>query len=124
MKVGAAFLILAVTMTSGCGGPDFDRMARQMTGGDPARGRAQIHNYGCDGCHTIPGVRAATATVGPPLTQVGRRTYLAGRLQNTPENMLKWIRHPHSIDDRSAMPETGVTERDGRDIVAYLYTLR
>jgi cytochrome c1 len=38
--------------------------------------------------------------------------------------MLKWIRHPHSIDDRSAMPETGVTERDGRDIVAYLYTLR
>ena len=24
--------------------------------------------YGCDTCHSIPGVLTATATVGPPLT--------------------------------------------------------
>jgi len=28
------------------------------------------------------------------------------------------------IEPQTAMPETGVTERDGRDIAAYLYTLR
>jgi len=77
-----------------------------------------------DTCHTIPGVMTATATVGPPLTQIRRRSYRAGRIENTPENMFEWIRHPRSVDDKTAMPDTGVTERDGRDIVAYLYTLR
>jgi cytochrome c len=116
--------LIAIVLCAACADRDRDRIARQLTGGDPVRGRGQIHNYGCDSCHTIPGVLTATATVGPPLTQVGRRSYLAGRIENTPENMMAWIRHPHSVDDKTAMPETGVTERDGRDIVAYLYTLR
>jgi cytochrome c2 len=104
---------------------DNDRLARELTGGgDPGRGRQQIHNYGCDSCHTIPGIMTATGTVGPPLTAIARRMYLAGRLENTPENMMHWIRFPRSVDDQTAMPETGVTERDSRDIVAYLYTLR
>ena len=38
--------------------------------------------------------------------------------------MIRWIRQPHSVDPQTAMPETGVTEKDGRDIAAYLYTLR
>ena len=33
------------------------------------------------------------------------------------------IRDPHAVDPRTAMPETGVTEADARDIAAYLYTL-
>ena len=69
-------------------------------------------------------IEGATATVGPPLMQIGLRSYLAGRIDNTPENMIKWIRQPHSVDPQTAMPETGVTEADGRDIAAYLYTLR
>jgi cytochrome c1 len=69
-------------------------------------------------------VLKANATVGPPLTQVAVRSYLAGRIENTPENMMKWIRNPRAIDDKTAMPVTGVTDRDSRDIVAYLYTLR
>lgn len=48
----------------------------------------------------------------------------AGRHENTPENMNQWIRHPHSIDDRTLMPEIGVGMQDGRGIAAYLYTLR
>ena len=66
----------------------------------------------------------ANATVGPPLTSVARRTYLAGRLENTPENMVRWIKHPRSVDEKTAMPETGVNDQDGRNIAAYLYTLR
>jgi cytochrome c1 len=38
--------------------------------------------------------------------------------------MMRWIRSPHRYDAQTAMPEMGVTERDARDIVAYLYTLR
>ena len=126
MKRVLAILVIAAAGAAcgnGIGGAE-DKLARQVTGGDPVRGRDQIHNYGCDSCHTIPGILTATATVGPPLTAVSRRTYLAGRIENTPENMMRWISHPHSIDDKTAMPETGVTQRDVRDIVAYLYTLR
>jgi cytochrome c2 len=101
-----------------------DAVARQLTGGDSDRGKLAIVKYGCDTCHNIPGVMTATATVGPPLSQIALRSYLAGRIDNTPENMIKWIRQPHSVDPQTAMPETGVTENDGRDIAAYLYTLR
>lgn len=116
--------IVALSVCGACTDERAKEMARNLTGGDPDRGRVQIHNYGCDTCHTIPGVMTATATVGPPLTQIGRRSYLAGRLENTPENMFEWIRHPRRVDEKTAMPDTGVTERDARDIVAYLYTLR
>ena len=125
----AARTVLVFVALSGLTGAcarrnDDERIASELTGGDPTRGRQMIHNYGCDTCHTIPGVLTATATVGPPLTQVGRRTYLAGRIENTPENLMRWIKHPRSVDEMTAMPETGVNDRDGRDIAAYLYTLR
>ena len=67
---------------------------------------------------------SADAIVGPPLTGIARRVYLAGHLTNSPENMMDWIRHPHAHDVQTAMPEMGVTESDSRDIVTYLYTLR
>jgi putative membrane protein len=123
---GVLLLLVAVLpVITGCGGKnDNERIARELTGGDPSRGRRAIHNYGCDTCHTIPGILTASATVGPPLTQVGLRTYLAGRITNTPENLIQWIKHPRSIDEKTAMPETGVNDQDGRDIAAYLYTLR
>jgi cytochrome c1 len=100
------------------------RVASELTGGDPDKGRHDLVKYGCDTCHNIPGVLTATATVGPPLQQIGLRTYLAGRLDNTPENRMRWIRQPRSVDPQTAMPDTGVTEADSRDIAAYLYTLR
>jgi cytochrome c2 len=113
-----------VIMSSACTSLPHEDEARRLTGGDPQRGRQRITQYGCDSCHTIPGVVTADANVGPPLTRVARRVYLAGRLENTPENMRRWIEHPHRFDERTAMPEMGVTEADSRDIVAYLYTLQ
>jgi cytochrome c1 len=120
--VTIALVLLGLTACSNR--REAERIASELTGGEPARGAQQIRNYGCDGCHTIPGVRTADATVGPPLTRIALRSYLAGRIENTPENMIRWIREPLSVDDKTAMPNTGVTERDARDIAAYLYTLR
>jgi cytochrome c len=99
--------------------------AHVQSGGRNDRRRSEpLTSYGCDTCHTIPGIRSARGLVGPPLTSVGSRVYLAGRVPNTPDNITKWIQHPHAIDDKTAMPETGVTDQDARDIAAYLYTLR
>jgi cytochrome c1 len=104
---------------------DAEREAAQMTGGGtPAKGRTAISRYGCSTCHTVPGVSGATGLVGPPLNQIANRVYLAGRLQNTPDNMIRWIRDPQGVDDKTAMPNLGVTDADARDIASYLYTLK
>ena len=98
--------------------------ATSVAGGDPDAGRALIRHYGCYSCHTVPGVRGADALVGPPLTQFGRRSIIAGHLPNTPGNLMHWIQHPRRVSPDTAMPELDVSEGDARHIAAYLYTLR
>lgn len=123
MRLAAAVL---ATTAAACGGTrDADaREAAAMTGGDPTRGPDLMRKYGCQSCHTIPGVVGANGQVGPPLAGIASRSYIAGVLTNAPENMLRWIRDPKAVDPLTAMPNTGVTPSDARHIVAYLYTLK
>ena len=100
------------------------REAAAMTGGDPSRGPDLLRKYGCQTCHTIPGVVGANGLVGPPLAGIAGRSYIAGVLPNAPDNMLRWIRDPKAVDAKTAMPNTGVTPSDARHIAAYLYTLK
>jgi mono/diheme cytochrome c family protein len=91
---------------------------------DAQRGKKAISQYACATCHRIPGIVGANAPVGPPLEAIGTRGFIAGALPNTPENMVRWIRHPQAVNPKSAMPDLGVTVRDAQDIAAYLLTLR
>jgi len=95
-----------------------------MTGGDVARGRTAIGKYGCAGCHTIPGIDNAGATVGPTLDRIASRPQLGRQVPNTPENIMKWLQHPQQINPQTTMPAMGVTDGDAKDIAAFLYTLR
>ena len=94
-----------------------------MTGGNPARGKGLVQRYQCVSCHTIPGV-PGEGSLGPPLEGIARKEYLAGKVPNEPKNMIRWIRDPQEPRPGSAMPAMGITEQDGRDIAAFLYTLR
>jgi cytochrome c2 len=78
--------------------------------------------YGCGGCHGLKHVRKATGAVGPPLDGIAVRAMLAGRLDNTPDNLQTWIRDPQRASPGTAMPDLNVGERDARDISAFLYT--
>jgi len=118
-----AVTVVVALLAAGCGRSTVEA-ARRMTGGEPGRGRAAIRKYGCASCHAIPGVGGPQGEVGPPLASLGGRMYLAGALPNTPENLVRWIRQPQEIRRPNVMPDMGVTEEDGRDIAAYLYTLR
>ena len=111
-------LTLAVVFVAAC--------AREVPalGGDPERGRLLLRQFGCGGCHAIPGVADAQGAVGPPLEGVARRVYLAGVVPNSPERMAQWIRAPKSFDPQTAMPDLGVSEAHARDMVAYLYAKR
>jgi mono/diheme cytochrome c family protein len=91
---------------------------------DAERGRQAINQYACVTCHAIPGIVGPNAPVGPPLAGVGSRVVLAGVLPNSPENMVRWLRAPQAIAPLTAMPSLGVSERDARDIAAYLATLK
>lgn len=100
-----------------------DTVAEQVAGGDVARGRVAIRQYGCQTCHVIPGVTGAEGLAGPPLNGIAGRMYLGGVLTNTPDNMVAWLRDPKAFEPLTAMPAMGVSDQDARDIAAYLYTL-
>lgn len=94
-----------------------------MAGGDFERGKSAILRRGCPACHTIPGIAGAEGLVGPPLTRIASRVYLAGVLPNTPENLVRWLQDPPAVHPRTAMPNMGIPEQEARDITAYLLTL-
>ena len=95
-----------------------------IPGGDPGRGARTIAEMGCGACHHIEGIPGANGLVGPPLDNVAQRGMLAGELPNSPENMVRWIRNPQSVEPATAMPNLNIGEQSARDIVAYLYSLR
>ena len=45
-------------------------------------------------------------------------------MPNTPENLIRWVTSPRSVDPKTAMPDVGLNARQARDVAAYLYTLR
>ena len=91
---------------------------------DPSRGIVALRQYGCATCHRIPGVVGADTPVGPPLAHLARRSFIAGAVPNSPERLIEWIRGPQTVHPGSAMPDLGVTERDARDMAAYLQSLK
>ena len=120
----ATFLLSLMLLLSGCGpNPQFEAW-ELVPGGDTRKAKVLIQQYGCGSCHTIPGVSGADGVVGPPLTKIALRSYLAGRIQNTPENMAKWIVNPKSVDEKTVMPVTGIKPDEAWHVVKYLYTLR
>ena len=96
--------------------------AAATTGGDPSRGEAMFIQYGCGSCHSLKHVRKASGGVGPPLDGIAVRAIIAGKLENNPANLQKWIRDPQRVTPGTAMPDLNVGAQDARDITAFLYT--
>jgi cytochrome c len=92
--------------------------------GDSRRGTDLVKQYQCGSCHDIPGISGADGNVGPPLYRIGTRTYIAGYIQNSPDNMADWIEDPQRALPGNAMPRMGIPQKDARDIAAFLYTLK
>jgi mono/diheme cytochrome c family protein len=92
--------------------------ARLLVGLDGER--QALRRHGCQGCHQVPGLVGSPSHVGPPLAGMARRTWIAGVLPNTPENLAAWIRDPQHHKPGSAMPALGVDARDAQLMAAYL----
>ena len=98
--------------------------ASAMTGGDPDKAMSAIVRYGCAACHNIPGAQMPGGLAAQPLRDVGQRLYIGGVVNNTPDNLVRWIVNPKQFDPRTAMPVTGIGEAEARNVAAYLYRNR
>jgi cytochrome c oxidase subunit 2 len=79
--------------------------------------------YQCVACHAINGV--SQGAVGPNLTHFATRTSFAGgTLDNTPENVTKWLHDPRAIKPNAVMPNLHLTDEQIASLVAYLGTLK
>lgn len=92
--------------------------------GDIQRGKTALAQYACQSCHVIPGVTGSKTFVGPQLAGFGRQELIAGKLGNSPDNLVRWIRDPQATDPMTAMPNMGVTQQDAVDMAAYLTSLK
>lgn len=111
---------ITAVITTSCGTDDSP--GRAVPGGDAERGRVAFVDYGCMSCHTVADLPDADANVGPNLDGLAERRIIAGSEPNRPEVLIQWLQDPQSIRPGTAMPDTGVTEQDARDIAAYLYS--
>jgi cytochrome c oxidase subunit II len=101
------------------------RPAQQDFTGNPAAADGQtvfMHNA-CINCHTISGT-VATGRFGPDLTHLASRdTIASGPIENTPENLRKWIEDPNTMKPGSLMPAMHLNDHDLDVITAYLTQL-
>jgi len=90
--------------------------------GNPEVGRGYFGSKGCTGCHTLTGFTGASGVEGPTLTNMSLRPTIAGEsIQNTPENLTRWIQDPQSLKPGTRMPTLGLTQQEARDLAAFLY---
>lgn len=118
-RLGILLFLGAITL-AGCSEESNPSLAL----GDPDVGQDLIVEFGCGSCHQIPGIIDATGLAAPPLDQMGARKYIAGKLRNSPDNMVRWLMDPQEVEPGTVMPDMGLSETQASDIAAYLYTLK
>jgi cytochrome c2 len=100
------------------------RRAIALTGGDPDRAMASIVRFGCAACHQIPGAQVPGGLAAASLSGLAERIYIGGVTEKSPDNLVRWIVDPKQFSPDTAMPVTGINNREARDIAAYLYRQR
>ncbi len=93
--------------------------------GDAAtRGQKAFMSGACVSCHTIGGTSAA-GKIGPNLTHLASRNFIAGGvLYLTEDNLKLWIQNPQAIKLGAIMPNLGLAPDTVSDMAAYLSTLK
>lgn len=93
------------------------------------RGYELFRAKGCTGCHAIAGYPNAQGNIGPNLTHINSREHIvAGWLENTPENMQRWLRDPNEVKPDNIMGTAikagTLTEDEIEALTAYMEALK
>ena len=93
--------------------------------GNVERGRQLSAQYGCNVCHVMPGVEGPQGSLGPSLAGMASRPAISFEtVANNPENLVRFIQEPASLNPQSSMPALGIPPNDAQDITAFLLTLK
>ncbi len=120
MRVFTPLSTVVCLMLAGC---DDHYRPLKVAGGDAARGERLITQFQCGSCHAIPGIAGATGGAGPDLAAFGKRSYIAGRIPNQPDQLSAWLLDPPAMKPGTMMPKLAMSPEDARHMAAYLYTL-
>lgn len=91
---------------------------------EQAAGAQVVAGKACRGCHTVRGT-AAAGTLGPDLTHVASRGFIAaGLLPTTRGTLAAWIADPQTIKPGNNMPLVPLTADELRAVSAYLAALK
>ncbi|MDR3615271.1 MAG: cytochrome c oxidase subunit II [Candidatus Obscuribacterales bacterium] len=89
------------------------------------KGKELFNAATCVQCHRVAGNPDAQALIGPDLTHLAQRKTLgAGVLENTPENLAKWMQNPQTFKPGINMPNMRLTDADAHSIAVYLESLK
>jgi cytochrome c oxidase subunit 2 len=97
-----------------------------LTSTDPAivEGKQVFEKNACMNCHAVQGT-VAKGKFGPDLTHVASRdTIGSGAIENTPENLRKWIADPNTMKPGALMPAMRLNDHDLDAVTKYMTTLR
>jgi cytochrome c oxidase subunit II len=84
-----------------------------------AQGRQLFQQKNCVTCHSVRGHEGRGVTA-PDLTHIGARTTIAaGLLENSPENLHRWIAHPEEVKPGNKM-YVGVPTGGGNVMAGYV----
>ena len=88
-----------------------------------AQGQLLFQRLPCAGCHTVRGTEAR-GKAGPDLTDfTSRATIGAGAVENTPQNLARWIQEAQSIKPGALMPDLTLSGDEVAALVSYLESL-
>lgn len=79
---------------------------------------------GCTACHAFPDVDWPRGRLGPSLENFGPQGLIAGQLPNQPGVLMQFVRDAPALVPGTAMPAFPLSDRDARDVTAYLLQLR
>ncbi len=90
-----------------------------------AKGLALFRSMNCVSCHAVNGVEGATARVAPDLTHIASRRQLgAGKMENTPENLRRWLKDPQEVKPGIFMPNYNFSKEQLDQLSAYFGSLK
>lgn len=85
------------------------------------RGKAVIERVQCAACHEIHGIDWPKGRLGPSLLGFDDVGLIAGTLPNRPGLLADFVRDAPAVKPGSTMPPMPISEREARDVAAYLY---
>jgi cytochrome c oxidase subunit II len=98
--------------------------APEPTTDEQKTGQEIVTGKPCRACHTIRGT-AAAGMLGPDLTHVASRSYIAaGVLPTTRGSLAAWVADPQTIKPGNNMPIVTLTGDELRAVSAYLVSLK